>query len=50
MFYHSWKNLKRNVKVKLNLTKKHYSIFTKAMQLVKNSKAVKYVMADINCR
>ena len=39
MFYHSSKNLKRNVKVKLDLTKKRYSIFTKAMQLVKNSEA-----------
>ena len=50
MFYHSRKNLKRNVKVKLDLTKKRYPIFTKAMQLVKNNKAVRLVMVDINCR
>ena len=50
MFYHSRKNLKRNVKVKLDLTKKCYSIFTEAMQLVRNNEAVKCVMADINCR
>ena len=25
-------------------------IFTEAMQLVKNNEAVKFVMADINCR
>ena len=50
MFYHSRKNLKRNVKVKLDLTKKHYSIFTEAMQFVKNNKSVKLVMADINYR
>ena len=49
MFYHSRKNLKRNVKVKLDLTKKH-SIFTEAMQLVKYNEAVKFVMTDINCR
>ena len=50
MFYHSKKNLKRNVKVKLDVFKKHYSIFTEAMQLVKNNETVKFVMADINCR
>ena len=49
MFYHSRKNLKRNVKVKLDLTKKRYSIFTEAMQLVKNNDVVKFVMADSNC-
>ena len=50
MFYHSRKNLKHNVKIKLDLTKKRYLIFTEAMQLVKNNEAVKFVMADINCR
>ena len=49
MFYHSTKNLKGNVKVKLDLTKKCYLIFTEAIQLAKNSEAAKYVMADINC-
>ena len=48
MFYHR-KNPKRNVKVKLDLTKKCYLIFTEAMQLVKDKKAVKFVMADMNC-
>ena len=38
------------MKVKLDLIKKHYLIFTKAMQLVKNNEAVKFVTADINCR
>ena len=50
MFYHIRKNLKRNLKVKLDLTKKRYSTFTEAMQLVKNNKAVKFVMTDINYR
>ena len=49
MFYRYRKNLKSNVKVKLNLTKKRYSIFSEAMQLVNNNEAVKLVMADINC-
>ena len=38
------------MKVKLDLIKKHYLIFTKAMQLVKNNEAVKFVTADINFR
>ena len=50
MFYHIRKNLKRNLKVKLDLTKKRYSTFTEAMQLVKNNKAVKFIMAGINHR
>ena len=50
MFYHSRKNLKCNVKVKLDLTKKRYLFFTEPMQLVKNNEAVKFVMADITCR
>ena len=50
MLYHSRTNLKRNVKVKLDLTKKRYSIITEVIQLVKNNKVVKFVMADINCR
>ena len=49
MFYHSRKNLKRNVKVKLDLTKKRYWIITEVIQLVKNNKVVKFVMADISC-
>ena len=49
MFYYKRKNLKHSVKIKLNLTKTCYSIFTKAMQLVKNNKVVKFVIADINC-
>ena len=43
MFYDSRKNLKHNVKGRLDLTKRHY------LQLVKNNEAVKFVMADINC-
>ena len=49
IFYHSRTNLKRNVKLKLDLTKKRYSIITEVIQLVKNNKVVKFVMADINC-
>ena len=59
MLYHNRKNLKcnvkakakvKNVKVKLDLTKKLYSIFIEAMELLKNNEVVEFVIADINCR
>ena len=37
------------MKVKLNLAEKRDLIFTEAIQLVKNNKAVKFEMADIKC-
>ena len=49
MFYQYRRNLKHNGKVKLNLTKKGYLIFTEKVQLVKNNEVVKFVMADISC-
>ena len=59
MLYQNRKNLKcnvkvkakvKNVKVKLDLTKKRYSIFIEAMELLKNNEVVEFVIADINCR
>ena len=50
MFYHGRKNLKHKVKVKLDLTKKRYSIFSDALKLSKNFENVNFVMVDINCR
>ena len=50
MFYHNRKNLKRNVKVKLDLTKKRYLIFSGALKLSQNFESVNFVMVDINCR
>ena len=50
MFYRSRANLKNIVKLKLDLTKNRYKIFTKAMETVKGYDNVNYVMADINCR
>ena len=38
------------MKVKLDLAEKRDLIFTEAIQLVKNNKAVKFEMADIKCR
>ena len=37
------------MKVKLDLAEKRDLIFTEAIQLVKNNKAVKFEMADIKC-
>ena len=44
------KNLKHQVKVKLDLTKKRSSIFSDALKLSKNFENVNFVMVDINCR
>ena len=49
MFYHSRANLKNNVKLKFDLTKNRYKIFTKALETVNSYDNVNYVMADINC-
>ena len=50
MFYHSRANLKNNVKLKLDLTKNRYKIFTKAIETVKRYDNINYFMVDINCR
>ena len=49
MFYYGRKNLKHKVKVKLDLTKKPYSIFSDALKLSKNFENVNFVLVDINC-
>ena len=49
MFYWSRANLKNNVKLKLDLTKNRYNIFTKATETVKSYDNVNYVMVDIHC-
>ena len=38
------------MKVRLDLTKKRYRIFTDAIDFVKAYKNVDYVMVDINCQ
>ena len=49
LFYRNRNKLK-NAKVRLDLTKKRYKIFTDAIDFVKAYKNVDYVMVDINCR
>lgn len=47
-FYWS-KSKPNNVRVKLDLAKSRYIIFTKAIETAKQSNVVDYVMVDINC-
>ena len=49
-FYRSRSKLKNNVKVKLDLKKRRCTIFTKAIEMTKQSNVVAYVTVDINCR
>ena len=48
LFYRNRNKLK-NAKVRLDLTKKRYKIFTDAIDFVKAYKNVDYVIIDINC-
>ena len=50
MFYRNRSKLKKNAKVKLDLTRKRYMTFTRALESVKKVSIVNYVMVDINCR
>ena len=49
LFYRN-RSILKNAKVRLDLTKKLYEIFTDAIDLVKAYKNVDHVMVDINCR
>ena len=50
MFYRNRNKLKNNAKVKLDLTRKRYIPFTRALESVKKVSIVDCVMVDINCR
>ena len=50
MFYQGRANLKDNVKLKSDLIKSRYKIFTKSIETVKSYDNVNYIMVDINCR
>ena len=49
MFYQNRNKLKNNAKVKLDLTKKRYMTFTRALESLKKVSIVDYVMVGINC-
>ena len=50
MVYRAKKNMKNNVRVKLDLTKKRYNLFMSANKFVANNDSVKFCYTDINCR
>ena len=50
MFYQNRNKLKNNIKVKLDLARKSYMTFARALELVKKVSIVDYVIVDINCR
>ena len=50
MFYRNRNKLKNNAKVKLDLTRKRYMTFTRALESVKKVSIVDYAMVDINYR
>ena len=49
MFYQNRSKLKNTTKVKLDLTRKRYMKFTRALESVKKVNIKDYVMVDINC-
>ena len=49
IFYRNRNKLKK-AKVKIDLTKRRYDIYTDAINFVKNYSEVNFVMVDINCR
>ena len=49
IFYRNRNKLKKT-KVKIDLTKRRYDIYTDAINFVKNYSKINFVMVDINCR
>ena len=49
MFYRNRKSLK-DVRIKLDLTKRRYRILKDAIDLAKEHQDLVYVFADVNCR
>ena len=49
LVYHGKKSIK-DIRVKVDLTKKRYTLFVKANEYVKNIRKIKFCYADINCR
>ena len=50
MVYRAKKNIKDNVRVKLDLTKKRYNVNTSANKSAHNINLVKSCYVDVNCR
>ena len=50
MFFRARKNLKRGVKVKLDLTKSRFNLLKKANEHVDEVPTIRFCYADVNCR
>ena len=50
MFFRARKNLKKGVKVKLDLTKSRYNLLKQANEHVDEVPSIKFCYADVNCR
>ena len=50
MFYRVRKNLRKGIKVKLDLTKSRFNLLKQANDHVKDVPAIKFCYADVNCR
>ena len=50
MFYRNRNKFKNNAKVKLDLRRKSYMTFTRALESVKKVNIVNYVMVGVICR
>ena len=48
--YKNRENIKGDVRVKLDLTKKRYEVLRKAREIVEEIDNISFVYADINCR
>ena len=50
LLYKNRKNIKGDVRVKLDLTKKRYEVLRKVREIVEEIDNISFVYADINCR
>ena len=50
LLYRSKKKMSQNVRIKLDLTKKRYSVLSDANDYVKDVSMIKFCYADVNCR
>ena len=50
MFYRARKNLKKGVKIRLDLTKSRFNLLKKANEHDRDIPTIKFCYADINCR
>ena len=50
MVYRSKKKIDKNVRIKVDLTKKRFTLLSSANEYVRNASLVKFCYANINCR